>query len=56
MEYTLLGLDINEGKEGQREFCTLEKVSRVTFSLNLEWKIKCGAGHGGSDYGRVEMV
>ena len=24
------------------------------FSLNLEWKMKCGAGHGGSDYGKGE--
>ena len=45
-----------KARKGKENFVHLKKVSRVTFSLNLEWKIKCGAGHGGSDYGRVEMV
>ena len=33
MEYTLLGLDINEGKEGQGEFCMLEKGLQSHISL-----------------------
>lgn len=41
MEYTLLGLDINEGKEGQGGFCMLGKDFQSHISLNLEWKTKC---------------
>lgn len=41
-----------KARKGKENFVHLTKVSRVTFSLNLEWKIKCGAGHGGSDYGQ----
>ena len=52
MEYTLLGLDINEGKEGQEELHTLgNDLQSHTPLWILSWKVKCGTGRSGNDYG-----